>query len=534
MARHNWILPPAPAEKTPSADSTENMTMPASSMSLLTDEALLPLTLPQLWAILEGLTGERSRAPNKPSLRRRILEAQRSQAASAATELAVAATPASPGAVGLEPPAASTGIQEAPPTQPDAGATGAEEFEGEGTEPAPEAPRPAGPEDGNAEPMPGAAGTAVPAASEVAPAVAMPADPWGDARTAKDRIRRLNRVSDAAVLDRMAATPGLQTAVDAELSRQRRYLAEVEGLLVSTDGLAALRALEELRYLRRVVERPGLLSRVREAIAELEALRGRGVPEGADAATGAAAEGGATAEPAPSVDPVEMCQARGDIDERVNVVRALSSIAVIDLMAASSPPRALQSRVIAELAMQRALLVQVEEVGGAPDAAAARGKLHALIGNRRTHSRPGVVAAIRRQLAGLDPAEGADGASGTNVAVSIEDRPLADLTVEELKTAYRAEIGRDTGSIDRGYLIWKIREARKGRIKVGRVERTQRDPAAPQKVMPVRLVEAAVARMDEAIAAAGYSTRLSFIREALAEKLERLGAGEAAQAIRLA
>ncbi|MHC4941154.1 MAG: hypothetical protein ACYTHK_19635, partial [Planctomycetota bacterium] len=46
---------------------------------------------------------------------------------------------------------------------------------------------------------------------------------------------------------------------------------------------------------------------------------------------------------------------------------------------------------------------------------------------------------------------------------------LTKLSVEELQQLYTEVVGRDTGSSDRRYLIWKIREARKGRIKTGPV-----------------------------------------------------------------
>jgi hypothetical protein len=37
------------------------------------------------------------------------------------------------------------------------------------------------------------------------------------------------------------------------------------------------------------------------------------------------------------------------------------------------------------------------------------------------------------------------------------------MTIEELQTEYLDVVGRSTGSDDRRYLIWKIREAEKGR-----------------------------------------------------------------------
>src|SRR5690606_23453509 len=44
---------------------------------------------------------------------------------------------------------------------------------------------------------------------------------------------------------------------------------------------------------------------------------------------------------------------------------------------------------------------------------------------------------------------------------------LTKLSVEELQQLYTEVVGRNTGSSDKRYLVWKIREAKKGRIKTG-------------------------------------------------------------------
>ncbi|MFW5740467.1 MAG: hypothetical protein ACOC1F_08880, partial [Myxococcota bacterium] len=41
------------------------------------------------------------------------------------------------------------------------------------------------------------------------------------------------------------------------------------------------------------------------------------------------------------------------------------------------------------------------------------------------------------------------------------------MTVEELQSMYLQKVGRPTGSTDKAYLVWKIREAEKGRIPIG-------------------------------------------------------------------
>ncbi|MCA9631874.1 MAG: hypothetical protein KC766_29675, partial [Myxococcales bacterium] len=59
------------------------------------------------------------------------------------------------------------------------------------------------------------------------------------------------------------------------------------------------------------------------------------------------------------------------------------------------------------------------------------------------------------------------------------EKKLSKLSVEELQALYTEVVGRDTGSSDRRYLIWKIREARKGRIPVGPVRRRHAEGEAP-------------------------------------------------------
>ena len=49
------------------------------------------------------------------------------------------------------------------------------------------------------------------------------------------------------------------------------------------------------------------------------------------------------------------------------------------------------------------------------------------------------------------------------------------MTIEELQAKYLEVVGRSTGSDDRRYLIWKIREAEKGRINVGPRKTRARD-----------------------------------------------------------
>jgi len=51
---------------------------------------------------------------------------------------------------------------------------------------------------------------------------------------------------------------------------------------------------------------------------------------------------------------------------------------------------------------------------------------------------------------------------------------------------YREVVGRDTSSTDSASLIWKLRQAEKGGIRVGPIERRAPAEAADIKVLPLR------------------------------------------------
>ena len=106
---------------------------------------------------------------------------------------------------------------------------------------------------------------------------------------------------------------------------------------------------------------------------------------------------------------------------------------------------------------------------------------------------------------------------------------FASMTIEELQTKYLEAVGRATGSDDRRYLIWKIREAEKGRIPVGpRKTRERNGEPVDVKILPLRLEAEVVERMDEAWRTRGIKNRMQFFRRALGHYLSHLGAEEAA------
>lgn len=106
---------------------------------------------------------------------------------------------------------------------------------------------------------------------------------------------------------------------------------------------------------------------------------------------------------------------------------------------------------------------------------------------------------------------------------------FASMTIEELQAKYLEVVGRSTGSDDQRYLIWKIREAEKGRIPVGpRKTRERNGEPVDVKILPLRLEADVVERMDEAWRTRGIKNRMEFFRRALGHYLSHLGAEDAA------
>ena len=106
---------------------------------------------------------------------------------------------------------------------------------------------------------------------------------------------------------------------------------------------------------------------------------------------------------------------------------------------------------------------------------------------------------------------------------------FTSMSIEELQAKYLEAVGRATGSDDRRYLIWKIREAEKGRIPVGpRKTRERNGEPVDVKILPLRLEAEVVERMDEAWRTRGIKNRMEFFRRALGHYLSHLGADEAA------
>lgn len=97
---------------------------------------------------------------------------------------------------------------------------------------------------------------------------------------------------------------------------------------------------------------------------------------------------------------------------------------------------------------------------------------------------------------------------------------LSCLSVDELRVLYRQIIGRETSSVSVPYLVWKLREARKGRIKVGAIERAPQAEAGAEKemvVLPLRMPGHEVQELDKVWRQLGFASRTAFLRRAISE-----------------
>lgn len=103
------------------------------------------------------------------------------------------------------------------------------------------------------------------------------------------------------------------------------------------------------------------------------------------------------------------------------------------------------------------------------------------------------------------------------------------MTVDQLRALYQEKVGRPTDSMDSSYLQWKIREAEKGRVTVGPVQRRTRDE--PVVAVTLRFGESELERLDRALERAGAKNRTRFMMAAIGKQLAALGETELAHAL---
>jgi hypothetical protein len=105
---------------------------------------------------------------------------------------------------------------------------------------------------------------------------------------------------------------------------------------------------------------------------------------------------------------------------------------------------------------------------------------------------------------------------------------LSKMTIEELRSKYLEVVGRPTGSDNRGYLIWKIRMARGGKVRVGPARERSAEAADLQHV-PFTLPRETVAELDAARTRLGFKSRQAMLHQAMHELLVARGERDVAQ-----
>ncbi len=111
---------------------------------------------------------------------------------------------------------------------------------------------------------------------------------------------------------------------------------------------------------------------------------------------------------------------------------------------------------------------------------------------------------------------------------AIDRKTLLSYSIEELQAHYLQVVGRPTTSTNRRYILWKLKEAEEGRVRVG--PKAQKEQV-PHKVLPLRLPETTVQAIDKAWARQGLPSRMEFLRRALRSYMMELGEYEAAQSL---
>ncbi|ACY13222.1 hypothetical protein [Haliangium ochraceum] len=132
-----------------------------------------------------------------------------------------------------------------------------------------------------------------------------------------------------------------------------------------------------------------------------------------------------------------------------------------------------------------------------------------------------------------EPEEAEESAEAEEGEDAAAPRKLTKLSVPELQQLYRETLGRPTGSSHERYLVWKIREAQKGRVRVGPVTRGRPagEPGAEHKILPLRMEAETVDALDEAWRRHGLKSRMDFFRHALGSYLASLGEDDVAERV---
>lgn len=146
---------------------------------------------------------------------------------------------------------------------------------------------------------------------------------------------------------------------------------------------------------------------------------------------------------------------------------------------------------------------------------------------------PADEPALACDASDADETEAVDGETDASAAPEGSERGrLVSMTVDELQMKYFEVVGRPTASEDKAYLVWKIRQAQRGKVPVGPVRRaaTEGDPVE-YKVLPLRFTAVSVDQMDALWRALGMKSRTDFVRTAIDAYVKSLASRPAAAAV---
>ena len=116
----------------------------------------------------------------------------------------------------------------------------------------------------------------------------------------------------------------------------------------------------------------------------------------------------------------------------------------------------------------------------------------------------------------------------TRATTAKDETPLTKLSVDDLRARYFEAVGRPTGSSNASYLIWKIRQAQKGRIPIGPTRRRSSAEPGDFKVIPLRLETEVADQIDAARERLELPSRTALIRHALMLYLAKAGENDVA------
>ena len=123
----------------------------------------------------------------------------------------------------------------------------------------------------------------------------------------------------------------------------------------------------------------------------------------------------------------------------------------------------------------------------------------------------------------------ADADADQDAPADAAETRLSKLSIDALRALHLELIGRPTSSVLPRYIIYRIREAQKGRVTTGPLTTRGTDGEPVDfKVLPLRMEASLVTQLDGARERLGLKTRMELFRRALAAYLGEQGEAEVA------